>query len=76
MIYELIKNALVSKLGIEENLIKPDAYIEEDLELDSTETVVIALELKKHLGVDYQFPIEDVTLQNIIDTVSKLKAAL
>lgn len=74
MIYNKIKQALIEKLGIEESLVSPDSYVQADLELDSTETVIIALELKKLLGVDYVFPEGDVTLAQIVASVNELEA--
>lgn len=76
MIFEVIKSALIEQLGLEENSIKPHAYIERDLELDSTETVIIALEIKKQFRVEYKFPDEDVTLQDIVDKVEMLCSEL
>ena len=69
MIFETIKNALVKQLEIESEIINEDSYIEKDLELDSTENVVISLELKKKYGVEYVFPKEDVTLGEICKSV-------
>ena len=75
MIYELVKNTLQNSLGIDGALINPQAMVEKDLQLDSTETVAIALELKKHLGVDFKFPKQDLTLQDLCDQVTELQAA-
>jgi acyl carrier protein len=70
--FKTIKEILVSKLGIEEELIQKEAFLEKNLELDSTETVVIALELKRKFGVEYKFPIEDITLGELEEHVSDL----
>lgn len=72
MIYEMIKQALIHQVGIEENLINPASYLQRDLELDSTETVIIALEMKKHFKVDYIFPEEDVTLRELSEKIEAL----
>lgn len=72
MVYEVIKNTLDKLLGIEESSIYPSAMIKKDLQLDSTESVAIALELKKHFGVDYKFPGEDLSLQDICNQVTQL----
>lgn len=71
--FEILENILIEKLGIDSDLIKPGAYLEKDLELDSTETVVIALELKKRLGVNYNFPEEDIKISEICEQVEILK---
>lgn len=75
MIYDVIKGVIVNELGIEEQKFQLNAFIEKDLELDSTETVAVALALKKHFKVEYLFPKTDVTIQEIINDVeSKIKA--
>lgn len=71
MIYDVIKKALIEKLGMEDDEVSPEAYIKDDLELDSTETVIIALELKKAFGVDYTFPDDDVQVKDIVSSVEK-----
>lgn len=72
MIFETIKSALVNELDIESDLITLDALVDKDLELDSTENVVIALALKKHYGIEYVFPKEDISLGEIVKTVESL----
>lgn len=71
MIYEAIKKALIDQLGIDEAIISPDAQISADLELDSTETVIIALEIKKRFNYDYKFSRKDVSLQEIVNKVEE-----
>lgn len=68
---ELLKQALVEQLGIDASLIKPESYVKKDLELDSTETVIIALEIKKNFNVDFKFPADDISLQQIVDQVQE-----
>jgi acyl carrier protein len=63
--FEIIKKILIDKLGIDEGKIKPNSYLEKDFELDSTETVLIALEIKKRFGVDFDFPQKDITLSEL-----------
>ncbi len=72
MIYAVIKNTLDTLLGIDEAIIHPSAMIKKDLQLDSTESVVIALELKKRFGVDYRFPTDDISLADICKEVEPL----
>ena len=74
MIYGLIKKALVDQLAIDDKLISPETHIEGDLELDSTEKVIIALELKKHFNVEYKFSPKDVSIQEIVATVEEMMA--
>lgn len=74
MVLETLKQALINELGIDPALISSDTKIVQDLQLDSTENVVIALEIKKKHGVDYVFPTQDVTLNQICEKVNKLLA--
>jgi acyl carrier protein len=74
--FETIKEILIDKLGVEKELINPETYIEKDLELDSTETVVIALELKKRFGINYKFPVQDITLSELEQGIDDLKNKL
>ena len=69
MVFETIKDALVNKLGLEPEIVTENALVEKDLELDSTENVVISLELKKKYGIDYVFSKEDISLGDLCKTV-------
>lgn len=69
MIYETIKTALIEQLGIEADMIDKSKLLEKDLELDSTESVIIALEIKKKFSVDYVFPKHDITIGDICSAV-------
>ena len=69
-VYDVIQNVLVEELGFEAAEVLPTKHIKDDLELDSTETVTIALALKKHFSIDYVFPASDVTLEEIAKTVA------
>jgi acyl carrier protein len=72
MVMNTIKQALIKELGIDPSLITDDTKVEQDLQLDSTENVVIALEIKKKYGVDYVFPSHDVSLRQISEAVDKM----
>lgn len=74
MIYQTLKQILIEKLGIEESIITPAAFIKRDLELDSTETVAVALELKKRKNVDFKFPSQDISLQQLCETIEETLA--
>lgn len=65
MIYDLLIKTLKDSLGIEEDIIHPKAMVKKDLQLDSTETVAIALELKKKFNIDFKFPSEDISLEDV-----------
>jgi len=76
MIYDVIKKTLKESLGIEEEMIHPNAMIKKDLQLDSTETVAVSLELKKIFNIDFKFPAEDLSLEAIRGQVEAMCAAV
>ncbi|MGF2037467.1 MAG: acyl carrier protein [Nostoc sp. CmiVER01] len=56
-------NKILTDLGITEELLYPDALLRKDLQLDSTETVEVSLELKRQLGVSVKLEgRQDMTL--------------
>lgn len=67
---------ILSELGIADAKITESALLKKDLELDSTETVQIAIELKKRLDVDVKFESrEDLTVGALCALVDRLTAA-
>lgn len=72
MDYEFLKTILIEKLGIDSDIILPESKIEKDLELDSTDTVVIALEIKKLYGIDFKFADDDMSLAELCKEVTHL----
>jgi acyl carrier protein len=69
----MIRAALVEiivELGIEPERIADDAHLQDDLELDSTETVQIGLELKRRFGVDVKLESsQDLTVLQVLAMV-------
>jgi acyl carrier protein len=62
--------ATLTDLGIPEEMIHQDALLREDLQLDSTETVELALALKRQLGVSVKLEgRQDITLAQLCDRV-------
>ena len=62
--------ATLTDLGIPEEMIHQDALLREDLQLDSTETVELALALKRRLGVSVKLEgRKDITLAQLCDLV-------
>jgi acyl carrier protein len=62
--------AILTDLGIPEELIDQNASLREDLQLDSTETVEIALGLKRKLGVNVKLEgRQDMTLAQVCNKV-------
>ncbi len=62
--------ATLTDLGIPEEMIHQDALLREDLQLDSTETVELALALKRRLGVSVKLEgRKDITLAQLCDRV-------
>ncbi len=61
---------ILTDLGIPEELIHQDALLREDLQLDSTETVELALSLKRLLGVSVKLESrQDITLAQLCQKV-------
>jgi acyl carrier protein len=62
--------AILTDLGIPEEMIHQNALLREDLQLDSTETVELALALKRMLGVSVKLEgRQDITLAQLCDRV-------
>jgi acyl carrier protein len=73
MTFETIKKILLD-LGIDEERIHADAYLHKDLELDSTETVQIALDLKRLYGVTVKFESrQDLTVADVCALIDQAK---
>ena len=67
---------ILTDLGIPEELIDQDALLREDLQLDSTETVEVALRLKRKLGVNVKLEgRQDMTLAQLSNLVEAAIAA-
>lgn len=68
--------ATLTDLGIPEEMIHQDALLREDLQLDSTETVELALALKRMLGVSVKLEgRQDITLAQLCDRVETAMSA-
>ncbi|HEY9651648.1 MAG TPA: acyl carrier protein [Coleofasciculaceae cyanobacterium] len=68
-VMDTLKGTL-TELGIPQELIHQDALLREDLQLDSTETVELALALKRQLGVSVKLEgRQDITLAQLCDRV-------
>lgn len=62
--------AILTNLGIPEESIHQNALLREDLQLDSTETVEIALGLKRQLGVRVKLESrQDMTLAQVCQRI-------
>jgi acyl carrier protein len=57
--FAVVRDILVTDLGVEEEKVTRGAHLLEDLELDSTDTVEISLQLKKRLGADVKLQVRD-----------------
>ncbi|MGX4607795.1 acyl carrier protein [Priestia sp. JNUCC 25] len=70
MIFEAIKEILL-ELGIPEEEIKEEALLKSDLALDSTETVQIALEMKRHFNAVIKLESnQDFSIKAVIEMVN------
>jgi acyl carrier protein len=73
MITEIITNVL-SNLGIDTSAVSETTLLKEDLQLDSTETVQISLELKRRLGVSIKLESRrDISIGQICEMVNREK---
>jgi acyl carrier protein len=73
MTFEIVKKILLD-LGIDEELIHANAYLHHDLQLDSTETVQIALDLKRLCGVIVKFASrQDLTVADVCALIDQAK---
>jgi acyl carrier protein len=65
-----ILNAILTDLGIPNNLLDPNAFIYRDLQLNSTEIVEISLGLKRRLGVSIKLESrQDITITQVCQQV-------
>ncbi len=71
--FDQIKKVLVEAINVDEEEIKPEAKLNEDLGIDSLAAVELALELENEFGIR----IEDeelanlVTVQDVMDIIEK-----
>ena len=70
MIREVISQFLVNELGLDEKDFNDSTTIKGNLGLDSTETVMLALELKKKFKIDYEFQKDDITISELCEQIS------
>jgi acyl carrier protein len=67
--------AILIELGIPESDINESVFLRKDLQLDSTETVQIALELKRRLGVNVKLEArQDLTVGQVCAMVERAQA--
>lgn len=68
--------AILTELGIPQELVHQDALLREDLQLDSTETVELAIALKRQLGVSVKLESrQDITLAQLCHKVEVAMSA-
>ncbi|MGG6265208.1 acyl carrier protein [Leptolyngbya sp. AN03gr2] len=64
--------AILTELGITKSEISDSAFLRKDLQLDSTETVQISLELKRRLDVNVKLESrQDLTLAQVCEKVEQ-----
>ena len=74
--FAVVKDILVTDLGVEEEQVTEDAHLLEDLELDSTDTVEISLQLKKRLGAEVKLQVrDDPTIKEVCAMVDSALAS-
>ncbi|CAN5130400.1 acyl carrier protein [soil metagenome] len=76
-ILEKIKDITVDRLGVEEDLVTPEASFREDLEADSLDLVELIMELEEQFGME--IPDEEAekitTVEQAVEYVSEHQAA-
>lgn len=62
--------AILTNLGVPEELLHHDTLLRDNLQLDSVETVQVALELKRQLGVNLKLGTrQDMTLAQVCNLI-------
>ncbi|MEE1169416.1 MAG: acyl carrier protein [Anaerovoracaceae bacterium] len=76
MSFEQVKEVMVETLNCEEEDIKPEALLEDDLGIDSLDAVELALALEELFGV--KIPDEELsemkTVKDIVDCMDRNRA--
>ena len=77
-IYEALKEVLVTRLRVEEDQIKPDADLFEDLGLDSIDMMTAVMAIEEQFGIEVSDDeVEGVkTLQQAVDLLTQKVAAV
>ena len=74
MTFDTVKKSLLD-LGIDEELITENAYLHKDLELDSTETIQIALDVKRIYDVTIKLESrKDLTVGEVCALIDQARA--
>ncbi|HEY9629824.1 MAG TPA: acyl carrier protein [Coleofasciculaceae cyanobacterium] len=67
---------ILTDLGIPEELLHPETWLHQDLQLDSTEIVEISLGLKRRLGVSVKLESrQDMTLTQVCHQIEAAQLA-
>ena len=67
--------AILKNLGISEELLRDDAWLHRDLQLDSTEIVELSLALKRQLGVAVKLETrQDKTLAQVCRAIESARS--
>ncbi len=73
--FDKVKEVIIDKLGVEEDVIKLEAHFVDDLGADSLDTVELIMELEEEFGIE--IPDEDAekitTVKAAVDYVEKVK---
>lgn len=77
-IYDALKDVLVTRLRVEEDQIKPDADLFEDLGLDSIDMMTAVMAIEEQFGIEVSDDeVEGVrTLQQAVDLLTQKVAAV
>ena len=73
--FNKVKEVIIDKLGVEENMIKLEAHFVNDLGADSLDTVELIMEFEEEFGIE--IPDEDAenitTVGSAVDYIEKVQ---
>ena len=74
VVYEKIRELMISELGLDADSIGPEKHLNDDLQLDSLDMVDLILNLSDHIGekADPALFKNACTVQDLVDSVAPL----
>ena len=61
MVYEKLKGMIVEQLGVEEDKVKPESLLKEDLQADSASVMMLVMDVESEFGIE----IEDDAIEKV-----------
>jgi acyl carrier protein len=71
---DLVRKILQTEFAVDEQLVVPEARLQEDLDIDSLDAVVLAIHLEKTIGLEVaEDRLKEIgTIKDIVDVVEEL----